>query len=470
MPPESIVERVDLRHYELSSLTRPYRSKDLSRHFHIRPRSARTCSSCRARVRFTFSRHALVLIAYLQNTLPQTREAGTTMRLIKLSYSEFSNTPYSWILNPCELDATSLIVGKNAAGKTRFLNVINGLAGLLSGANRTAFKSGEYSATFGDGDTLLQYEIFMEGNFVVREFLTRDGEELLSRKSDGTGEIWSERLKIKLEFETPKSLVAASARKDAIQHPFLSGLFEWSSRVRMYQFGTSLGRDILGQPAEVEAAFRKTASPAANNTNTTFETQNPFDSSRAMKIYVEGFAAFGKPFDEAIIRDMCRLGYECTDIGVTNINSPILDGPPLIQLFVQEKDLPVPTGQIVMSQGMFRALAIVIHLTDMSFRKDLRTLLIDDIGEGLDYCRAQAMVSLLLERTRAAGSQLLMTTNDRFIMNGVPLDYWGVLKRTSNSISMINKKNSESIFREFEDLGLNNFDFFSTGFFDKGAL
>ena len=58
-----------------------------------------------------------------------------------------------------------------------------------------------------------------------------------------------------------------------------------------------------------------------------------------------------------------------------------------------------------------------------------------------------------------------MTTNDRFVMNGVPLDYWGVVVRDGCHVRLLNIRNSRKLFSEFSEFGLNNFDFFSRELF-----
>ena len=117
---------------------------------------------------------------------------------------------------------------------------------------------------------------------------------------------------------------------------------------------------------------------------------------------------------------------------------------------------------------MFRALSLVIHLNFCIFRHEPRTILIDDIGEGLDFSRSQSFISLLIERARNNNIQLIMTTNDRFVMNGVPLKNWGVISRSGGRVKLVNINNSKKVFEEFEYLELNNFDFFSSKFFEDG--
>ncbi len=91
-------------------------------------------------------------------------------------------------------------------------------------------------------------------------------------------------------------------------------------------------------------------------------------------------------------------------------------------------------------------------------------ILIDDIGEGLDYERASALIKLLIDKAKKSRVQLIMSTNDRFVMNNVPLKYWSIMRRFPNESTIYNYKNSSKQFEDFELTGLNNFDFFTSDF------
>ena len=124
-------------------------------------------------------------------------------------------------------------------------------------------------------------------------------------------------------------------------------------------------------------------------------------------------------------------------------------------LFVQENDLSFKTTQFNMSQGMFRALALVIHVNYLSLSKKRATILIDDIGEGLDFERSSKLISLLCEKAKKSDFHLVMTTNDRFVMNKIPLEYWSIIYREGDAVKIVNSKNSKKLFKEFEYIGLN---------------
>jgi hypothetical protein len=52
-----------------------------------------------------------------------------------------------------------------------------------------------------------------------------------------------------------------------------------------------------------------------------------------------------------------------------------------------------------------------------------------------------------------------MATNDRFVMNRVPLEAWSVLCQKSGRVSVRNYQNSKDVFDSFLATGLSNFDF-----------
>ena len=87
--------------------------------------------------------------------------------------------------------------------------------------------------------------------------------------------------------------------------------------------------------------------------------------------------------------------------------------------------------------------------------------IIDDIGEGLDYERSCSLIELLIEKSEGNHFQLILSTNDRFVMNTVPLEMWTVLKRDGCVVRGFNVLNSKSKFDEFRFTGLSNFDLFS---------
>lgn len=375
------------------------------------------------------------------------------MILKSIEYSEYDGTPNEWRLRNCSLDTINLIVGENASGKSKILNIIGNLGSLLSG-ERPAFRSANFKVGFDNDGTKLNYVLVCDKGSVIKERLDIGRRNLLSRSGDGAGEIYYQRLKRKLHFQVPPLQVASVARRDSIQHPFLDDLNHWGDGVRHYYFGTDMGISSFGLPMREQegqllpkAIFRM--------------------PQMVVPAFIDGQKRFGAHFVKSIIEDMGRIGYELTDIftsppfGLDNLPEPTL------ALHVKEADLAGSTSQNNMSQGMFRALALIIQITYTQLADSPACILIDDIGEGLDYKRSTALVNLLIDRVKGTTTQLIMASNDRFVMNTIPLTYWSVVQRLGNLSRMMNQRNSPQLFKDFELTGLNNFDFFSTKYYLK---
>ena len=185
-----------------------------------------------------------------------------------------------------------------------------------------------------------------------------------------------------------------------------------------------------------------------------------------MRVYLSAFNKFGEEFKKAIIADMNTLGYSLKDAGSEELQTITKYSFDAIGMFTVETDLGFKNPQMQMSQGMFRAFALVVHFNVFAFSKTKQLILVDDIGEGLDYERATAIIDLLISKAKDSDMQLIMTSNDRFVMNEVPLEYWSVLKRKGGVVTLFNAQNSQEQFNKFKYLGLNNFDFFASEFFE----
>lgn len=373
------------------------------------------------------------------------------MRIVSLRYQEYVGAPQEWILEPVSFGKTNLIVGKNSTGKSRLLSVIVGLGRLIDSQQKVLFDEGAYVLEFEKEGRIYTYELELDKKKVVSEQLSIGDSVMFSRDKAGAGKIFFEKAEREDVFSIPEDLLVLSAKRDRIQHPYIEFFHEWAARIRFYAFGTSLGREFLTSFPDLVSALNG---------------ESAVDHNRLFDVYSRGFKKWKKPFDRAILRDLARLGYACDDVGIDQIT--INAGKPLqlAAIFVKEKELKGKTFQTNMSQGMFRALGMVIHLNFATFAKESRTVLIDDVGEGLDFERASAFVSLLIERCEKLDFQLFMTTNDRFVMNGVPIDSWCILQRDGSRVTGTTIRSAPKLFEEFKYVGLNNFDFFSTGYFD----
>jgi len=382
------------------------------------------------------------------------------MKLDIFEYVYNQGQPSEWRVEECKLMPTNLIVGKNASGKSRIVTAIRIISELLStsGKINPNSRTDEWFLHFDiDRPERTEYILKIDKGSVIKEQLTIADKKLLDRDESGEGTIFAQELNQNIRFQTPKTELAVTKRRDAIQHPFLENLYQWANSLRLYEFGSQLGKDIPHWiPPTIESLKNET---------------NFKNSDHVVRVFILGQKEIGDDFIQAIISDMKKINYHISDIGTevlsltnSDISFPVnLDNQPEF-LYVQEQDLKSITDQLLISQGMFRALSLFIQINYSLLLGKLSCIVIDDIGEGLDYERSAAIIKVLIEKAQTGLVQLIMTTNDEFIMNGVPLEYWSVIERKPGRAKLHNMANSEDKFKQFQFIGLNNFDFFTSEF------
>jgi AAA15 family ATPase/GTPase len=391
------------------------------------------------------------------------------MRLDIIEYCQDRGKSSEWRIDSCQLGNINLIVGKNATGKSRILRAINLISNLLCGGDESFvndFKLREWTLTF-DSDneeTKKVYILKIDNGKVVKERFTIGSKTYLDRNESGEGQVWAEKLNQNIEFQTPIDEVAVFKRRDSIQHPVFNEIYDWANLLSYYRFGTDLGRSSF---AVVNTRNVDSIKKRINFKDT---------DDHVIGIFKIGEQELGQPFIDAIKSDMLSIGYSISEVGAKMPSAllseeddkiDILEGKPQ-WLYVQESDLKDKTEQGLISQGMFRALSLIIQVNYSLLARKPSCILIDDIGEGLDYERSSAMIKLLIEKAKTGLVQLVMTTNDRYVMNGVPLEYWSVIERKPGLAKLHNIHTSRKIFEDFKFTGLNNFDFFETQFYLEG--
>ncbi|MCH9052513.1 MAG: ATP-binding protein [Proteobacteria bacterium] len=375
------------------------------------------------------------------------------MQLSAISYREYPQNPREWKLKKLSFGDVNLLVGRNATGKTRSLNIINALSNLLAGQARQP-SNGEWTAEFVDQNDLYIYKLKIKEFSVAFEKLERirNGKKqvLLTRTKSGAGKIYHERTKRLSDFQSPPDQIAAVARRDKIQHSYFIPLVNWGKNTFHFSFGRNLGYALV---VESDSAQKSEF--------------NPKDTSQVIDTFRRGEQEFGKKFINLILSDMARIDYRIQNIGIDLPKGIKVSGPlpgKLRALFLKEEDLKCNTEQISISAGMFAALSVIVHVNYRIMSMEPSCFIIDDIGEGLDYERSCSLIDLLIEKSKGSSFQLLLATNDRFVMNAVPLDMWTVLKRDGSVVSGLNIRNAKSKFDAFRFTGLNNFDLFATDY------
>lgn len=377
------------------------------------------------------------------------------MILKSIRFTEYVNRPEVWYLEKFLVEKINLIVGKNASGKTRTLNVISNLSNLVSGYRKLSFQSGDFQLTFKKNNKITKYILKYEDAKITKEQLIVNGKRVLNRGKGGRGFIYAAQLDKEMKFQTPENELACVARRDSVQHPFFEELYQWGKASRHFYFGGKMGQDFY-------AVLKK--SPQ----------EEPLDykaTDLVVSFLKKGIEKYGSKLVKAIKEDMGSIGYRIDDIGLTPIPGIRIQADvvsDVLGIYAKEVDLKGRVNQLSMSQGMFRALSLIIQLNLSILAGPPSCIFIDDIAEGLDYERSTNLIKLLMKKAEDSPFQLIMATNDRFVMNSVPLEYWSVIQRSGQKCKLFNHQNAKKIFNEFKFTGLNNFDFFATDFYTKG--
>ncbi len=255
-----------------------------------------------------------------------------------------------------------------------------------------------------------------------------------------------------LEFEIPHDQLACYAKRDRLQHPFIEIIHGWAISLRRFDFSGDLGKSRYALKSAFEA--KEMDWSITNNSLVP-----------AITIAAEEFPQFR----ELVLNDMREISYTLEDFGIIHFSERYGDvNQDRYAVFTTETGLEKQVTQRDMSQGMFRAFSVLVQLNYYILCGHKGFVIIDDIGEGLDFARAKQLVQLLIRKAKAASIQLIMSTNDSFIMNAVEIENWAVIMREGNKISLYNYENSREIFEEFKFTGLNNFDFYASEFFRSG--
>lgn len=350
------------------------------------------------------------------------------------------------------LEDINLIVGKNASGKSRTVDTIRQIADLIAGdiklsrLNLIGYGSGKYDLLFDDDNVEIKYSLYFKDGKIYEENLIVDGIEKLNRQK---GILYYEEIRESLSFKTDDDVLALS-RRDSKQQPFFENLYMWGKNLTHYRFGGSLGKDVALKDINLIKGD---------------DEIDLKDGGEVTSVFLKGKDKNGQKFIDIIIKDMKAISYNIKDIDTIPVN--FLPASVFV-LGVREEGVDEFIEQREISQGMFRVLSLIIQLNFSLMSGIPSCILIDDIGEGLDYERSKCLIDLIIDKVKGSSVQVIMTTNDRFVMNKIPIEYWSVIQRVPKKSLFYNYKNSKETFDDFKYTGLNNFDFLATEFYITG--
>jgi len=344
-----------------------------------------------------------------------------------------------WEIRNLRLNAANLIVGKNAAGKSRTVQLIASFAKMISRQVS--------SLNFGNWDMLfeteeggkLNYILKIKGGNVLEEKIIINEKELLLR--DKITKIYSFKAKKIITINPPDNKLVLHVRRDQEEFPFLEEIVAWAEQTYGFKFGNITPYSYLidretDQLTSVDKITHMLETLAVSEF-----TGDPLTQG----------------FHERVITDFNSLGYD-----IKKITRGTEKGKDI--LLIKEGNLKNYIPQNALSQGMFRALVLLLFMEYMISTKQVATIIIDDLCEGLDYERATKLGKLIFSKNKNNNFQLIATTNDSFLMDCVDIENWNVLIRKDDVVEAFNYENNAALFKEFRFTGLSNFDLFSSDY------
>jgi hypothetical protein len=356
------------------------------------------------------------------------------MRLKSISYNEYysSNGTNPWELKELPLGVLNLIVGKNATGKTRIIHLINNLARLIK---TQQVLNGAWITSFTDhSGNIFEYSLSYEDGKISKEQIRINNEKKLER-TESSAEIFSETTLKWQPISPPPDRLVLHVRRDEKEFPFLEDLVSWANGLRGFSFANT-SPNLIEIPEKPSQLISLNAVPSALEQLTSEQLQK-------------------------VLTQMKDLGYNLE--GVSTGMVPNLP-PSAKMLLFKESEIANLLKQFEISQGMFRAFSMLTILEFLQWNKDIGTILIDDFGEGLDFNRSKKLAEIVFGDRSNSNIQFIITSNDSFLMNAVSLNDLTICYRSKNIVKCLNYSNSKEKFDEWQQLGLNNFDLFTSDF------
>ena len=344
--------------------------------------------------------------------------------------SSFGYKASGWeLMEMSALKQTNLLVGKNASGKTRTVRALQNVTGFLCMKSVVfGVKSFKTKLAFTNPDDSiwsLTYSFEVLNGEVKSEQLTNNGKTLIKR--DATKTIFYGET-----INPPQEKLVTQVRRDRDAYPEVEMLMEWAEGVVTVSCSDINPFTILGQAGYI----------------------NPL-------VFSDLVNRLNKEDKKTVIENAKRLGYDISDITSIKANSEMK------LVAVKERYIQNGLLDFQLSSGMLRVLYILCFLEYIKHIEKHSMLLIDDLGEGLDYSRATHLGKKVFEVCEKEKVQLIASSNDSFLMDVVDISKWQIVRRRNSKLTVLNQTNTPELFRRFRMTGLSNFDLFSSDFIDN---
>ncbi|MBX2979594.1 MAG: ATP-binding protein [Flavobacteriales bacterium] len=350
--------------------------------------------------------------------------------ITRFAYShETSARSEQWSISNVQLDSVNFVVAKNATGKSRLLRAIEALCEMITG-NTTVF-FGHWSVSFTFNKQSYDYSIGTKDGEVYESLLI-DKIDVM-RRTGKNASLYSHAAKGMVTVAPPSDKLVMNYRRDQVEYPYFEDLYQFASNARLFKFGMLHSTDFMTDDG------RSLKAKGIDDVATILQTE------------------LSEADRNIVCTTLNALGYE-----VEQIDVKIISGAPKIT--VKEKGLLYPIEQRLLSQGMFRVIAIAVYLQYMKVKIQPSLIMVDDVGEGLDYDRARRLATFLLGYFKDSSIQAVLTSNHNFFLDQVSLKHWLILRKKGTEVSGMSAVSHPDVFNNFRLSGLAPFDIFSSNY------
>jgi AAA15 family ATPase/GTPase len=338
----------------------------------------------------------------------------------------FKYKQHSWELDSIYFNLLNLIVGKNAVGKSKTLKALLEVAKFIKGESANDASAHKCCMVFADADGKeLQYSYEWSGNAVIAESMSFDNRMVISR--DKNQAVLNEDT-----INPPVNKLIIQTQRDTNKFPEFETVIGWAEHTRVFSFSdlTSFNSFIIPNMYTESIEFDDVYERIDDNKET------------------------------FVLNTMRELGYKIS--GITK-----LELTPHKIIYLNEEGVTASLFPHSLSNGMVRVFYILTYLAYIAMVEGAKTFLVDDLGEGLDFSRSSKLSKIMFDYCESNDIQLIVTSNDNFLMNAVDLNNWIILQRKGNKVTSYSQITHSDMFIKFRKMGLNNFDMLSTDFVDR---
>lgn len=343
-----------------------------------------------------------------------------------MKLTSFSFILPQWSLSDIHLHDISLLVGENAVGKTRTLSALKLVADHMTGHQFFGPNSEmQVLIKMTDDGREYDYSYSVSHGKVQKEAFIVDGVTLIRREEE-----------IAQYYENnvnpPINRLLINTRRDTQLYLDVEKVLVFMDSIELFSFSSIRPGDNFVDPIKVGNGL---------NVSTVFSDLSPDERKRIIKLLND----FG--FKVGNLRALKAFG----------------------NTMIAMKETGVPNEFIMwaFSTGLIRVISLLTFLFYLSANHRSGLVLIDDMGEGLDYYRSTALGKFVSSFCKENQIQLILTTNDSFLMNVIDVKEWIILRRTGANVTALSEDTNPILFRRFRMTGLSNFDLLRSDFIDQ---